>query len=565
MLNHPPHFSIAIVLGVCLAAGRPVPAAPPLTADQLLLVYNQRDPESVELAEYYAKARRVPADRLCPLEIQSTADEISRAEYERLIRDPIRDFLTRRGLRDKVRCLVTFYGVPIRVGSQAVWPDAAQLRAKWQAEFAEGLRAFEDLVRELQTMAAPSIPSSMPATRPAEDDLRRFYRGYNAAKQDAFERIQRLRQQKTGEEQGRRMLAIFEEVEGAGRLLSLLSPNPGADRATAEQQIEQAKRKLKVETDAAHDLLALAPPDPARDRGRQILRRYEGLLVYLLSLQNDLLRLETAESKAAVDSELMLLWWRTYPSTRWVWNPLSWRNRADPGLRNALPPGDSDLPVLMVARLDGPISLVVRTMIADAVDVEKRGLFGKFYLDARGLKQDEGAGRYDQSLRDLAVLARDAGLDVTLDDAPALFLPRTCPDAALYCGWYSVRKYVDAFTFVPGAIGYHLGSFEAVSLKAPNETGWCRGLLLDGAAATIGPVAEPYLESFPSPKEFFGLLLTGRFTLAECYAYTARFGSWMQMLLGDPLYMPFAAAPPVRLEQVFEDKMIPPGFRSTRK
>jgi uncharacterized protein (TIGR03790 family) len=114
-----------------------------------------------------------------------------------------------------------------------------------------------------------------------------------------------------------------------------------------------------------------------------------------------------------------------------------------------------------------------------------------------------------------------------------------------------LRKYVDAFDFVPGAVGYHIASFEAVSIKRPNEQGWVRGLLDDGIAATIGPVAEPYLQSFPRPNEFFGLLLTGEYTLAECYAYTVPGTSWMHLLIGDPLYNPFQNTPYLRAEQVF--------------
>jgi hypothetical protein len=34
-----------------------------------------------------------------------------------------------------------------------------------------------------------------------------------------------------------------------------------------------------------------------------------------------------------------------------------------------------------------------------------------------------------------------------------LFAPGTCRQTAIYCGWYSLKKYVDAFELVDGAIG----------------------------------------------------------------------------------------------------------------
>jgi uncharacterized protein (TIGR03790 family) len=64
-------------------------------------------------------------------------------------------------------------------------------------------------------------------------------------------------------------------------------------------------------------------------------------------------------------------------------------------------------------------------------------------------------------------------------------------------------------------------------------------MLEKGAGATIGPVSEPYLQAFLIPDAFFGLLIDGRLTLAECYALSNPFWSWQMVLIGDPLYRPF--------------------------
>jgi len=204
-------------------------------------------------------------------------------------------------------------------------------------------------------------------------------------------------------------------------------------------------------------------------------------------------------------------------------------------------------------------------MIDDAVAAEAAPPAGTVYLDARGLASDSRPGQFgffDGSLRDLASLLGSTNqLAVRLDDKPQLFAAGDCPNTVLYCGWYSLRTYVDAFTFTRGAIAWHIASFEAASLKKPGEAGWCKNTLQRGAAATLGPVAEPYLFSFPRPQDFFGLLLTGRFTLAECFAYTSPCASWMQMLLGDPLYRPFASRPYLKLEQIFAPQEIPEAFR----
>ena len=113
------------------------------------------------------------------------------------------------------------------------------------------------------------------------------------------------------------------------------------------------------------------------------------------------------------------------------------------------------------------------------------------------------------------------------------------PDVALYIGWYRLRSYEDAFSFNPGAIGYHIASGEAVSLHDPDEPGWCKNALEHGITATLGSIGEPFLDSFPAPKDFIALLLTGRYTLVEAYYLTTRYVSWRMVLVGDPLYNPW--------------------------
>jgi uncharacterized protein (TIGR03790 family) len=138
-------------------------------------------------------------------------------------------------------------------------------------------------------------------------------------------------------------------------------------------------------------------------------------------------------------------------------------------------------PTLMVARLDGPDLKTAKRLIDDAIAVEKAGgLTGKAYIDARGLTTLEGPphepGSYPDYDRALLVTAKgleglknesdEPRFEVTLNDEAELFTPGQCPDAALYCGWYSLGKYVDAFDWKQGAVAYHLASAETIPLHA---------------------------------------------------------------------------------------------------
>jgi hypothetical protein len=73
-------------------------------------------------------------------------------------------------------------------------------------------------------------------------------------------------------------------------------------------------------------------------------------------------------------------------------------------------------------------------------------------------------------------------------------------------------------------------------------------MIQKGVAATIGAIDEPRLSAFPVSQDFFALLLTGRYSLAECYWRTVPNVSWRMTLIGDPLYTPFKTNPQVVLE-----------------
>lgn len=245
---------------------------------------------------------------------------------------------------------------------------------------------------------------------------------------------------------------------------------------------------------------------------------------------------------AAVDSELALVREDSYPLDGWLPNKyfLGYRGK---NIRN-MPEK-----AILVSRLDGPTEDIVRRMIDDSLHAEKEGLSGRAYFDTRwpdpGTKADltafkDGYAFYDRAIHYAARLVEKSGrMPVTIDSKDSLFQPGQCPNAALYCGWYSLGQYVDAFTWVRGAVGFHIASSECQTLKNKESQVWCKRMLEKGVAATLGPVAEPYVQAFPLPDVFFGLLLDGQLSLAECYALSNPFWSWRMVLIGDPLYRPF--------------------------
>jgi len=236
---------------------------------------------------------------------------------------------------------------------------------------------------------------------------------------------------------------------------------------------------------------------------------------------------------ASFDSELMLVKKDKYKINLWLPNPffLPWRSR-----ETAIDKSD----VIMVSRLDGAHAGVVKRIVNDAIEAETKGLSGTVYFDARwkdpGQKKVSGYGHYDKSIHNAAGRLKKEGLKVVLNDKQGLFQPGDCPNAALYCGWYSLASYVDAFTWEKGSVGYHIASSECTTLKRKISNVWCKKMLDKGIAATIGPVGEPYVQSFPLPEIFFDFLTRGELTLVESYLVSLPYLSWKQVLVGDPLY-----------------------------
>ncbi|OHB66587.1 MAG: hypothetical protein A2Y77_13085 [Planctomycetes bacterium RBG_13_62_9] len=283
-------------------------------------------------------------------------------------------------------------------------------------------------------------------------------------------------------------------------------------------QLKQLRKVQEQEKEAIAQLEQRGQADSVACRDRRLR---------LSQIEMDIGRIMGNETGASVDSELSLVLCNAYELYRWQPNAL--RNPAAPQLFRTL----------MVSRLDGPSYGIAKGLIDKAIAAEEKGLAGAAYIDTRGLHGKDLYSYFDQSLRDLALLTRlRTSMPVQEEQTPTLFAPGSCPQTALYCGWYSVGKYVDAFDFVEGAVGFHIASFEAVNLRDPNSTQWCPAMLKDGITATLGPVAEPYLHAFPEPKMFFLALFDGH-CLVEAYYLTQPLNSWQLVLIGDPLYRPF--------------------------
>jgi uncharacterized protein (TIGR03790 family) len=238
----------------------------------------------------------------------------------------------------------------------------------------------------------------------------------------------------------------------------------------------------------------------------------------------------TNHNEAAVDSELCILGVEGLS----IEGPL--RNQY---FQSTTPFSEAKMPfLLLVGRIDAHTPEVCLRMIRDAVATERTGLWGRAFVDI-AKKIPEG----DKWLENIITANTQRGIPTVVDRNPETF-PSNYPmtQASLYYGWYSGNRdgplLNPGFRFKQGAVAIHIHSFSAVQMRNP-EANWSAALLAHGAAATVGNVYEPYLGPSHNLDVLHERLLAG-FSLAEASYMALPVLSWQSIVLGDPLYRPFA-------------------------
>jgi uncharacterized protein (TIGR03790 family) len=583
-------------MSLAIAASLATSCRAALQPEEIVIIAARGSRESEGLARYYARVRGVPAENLCLINLPAN-EVIPRETWQWGIRPEVRKWLVEHDPQQKIRCLLTVWGVPLKIGPAEADDESRKYRRFLEAEREHRLKLLGLVQNSLDQIASdgqiPGNADAINGEEPSENgqpvdasqasdeaadaatagpktDTGGIPDSNSGPQSSATSEVAsaRLRLEKSlqaaqvriarqpasdGRRRSQLQLQQLAAAAGGGNVIlqglnQQITANP--DVAPAARSEFDALRGRAAAFIEVRWLLDQMPPSIQRDSMvLALLERISGLLGSVDWLDEQLRVITQNETGASFDSELALVMWpEDYQLLRWQPNylRLNFENSQLPKVYRTL----------MVARLDAPTLVLAKGLVDTAIKIENEGLRGKVYLDGRGIAKLEDAnqipgsyGDYDRALLITAKGIEDqTEFEVVLDTSPQLFQEGACPDAALYCGWYSLAKYVDAFNWKPGAVAYHLASGEADTLRNPGSQAWCKKLIEDGVCATIGPVYEPYLGAFARPNEFFSLLLRGELTLAECYAATNPYNSWMMTLIGDPLYRPFkyrvGAGPP---------------------
>lgn len=534
-----------------------------LLPTEVAIIAARGNKESEQLAAYYAEARKIPTSQICLVDVPP-GDECPREAWEKSVRPAIAAWLAEHDPDRKLKCLATVYGVPLSIAAATPTPQYRAYQDYLAGERRSRLAALHLAIKgfdaiapagELSTDAigTPASPASAggsadgasPAPPPGSpEELPWLQQRLEVVLKAAQTRVAALPQGADRQAAQARLQQLVTAAGGAAVILQNIQqqmaaqPEPNENLAAEFHRLRGAASAW-LET---RQLLELRPPSIERDATiLSVVERLGGVIGAVPWLNDQIAIVARNESAASFDSELALVLWPAgYELLGRQPNYLR-RPYDQSHLRAAFP-------TLMVARIDGPTPAVARAIIDASLDAEAKGLAGKAYFDSRGIaKQTNPAGRQQAEATeyDRALLAAAEGfktgttVPVEVNEGPDVFAAGACPDAGLYCGWYSLGKYVDAFDWQPGAVAFHAGGDEAAGLHDAASQRWCKRLLEDGAAATIGATFGDDPAAFPLPNEFFGLLLGGDLTLAECVWQTQPFASWSVTVIGDPLYRPF--------------------------
>jgi uncharacterized protein (TIGR03790 family) len=164
-----------------------VPAAQALGPHEVLLLVNRQSETSLEVANHYARLRRIPAQNIIHLDVPEGAlaerAEISWADFQRTIREPVAAEVKRRGLADHALGWAYAPDFPVRITGDG--PALSLQGATYVGAQRPAPASVQTGQYHAPTYAGPDRPQGPFAESPQPGVLRRLAPGSHAHPQHA--------------------------------------------------------------------------------------------------------------------------------------------------------------------------------------------------------------------------------------------------------------------------------------------------------------------------------------------------------------------------------------------
>ena len=166
--------------------------------------------------------------------------------------------------------------------------------------------------------------------------------------------------------------------------------------------------------------------------------------------------------------------------------------------------------------------------------------YSDFFTPGRVIRTSRGNTAVVESIAPIPerlFLNTTAGFQA-LDTVYDAYGPLPVTNCMFYHGYYGPGAYKDVYTFIPGAVGYHMEYYGAIGFHK-QDPGWCNRAIQRNITATAGAVEAPSSEGIPYGDYFLYAFTRGRDFAESCYNSVYFGNRWMFCFFGDPLYAPF--------------------------
>jgi uncharacterized protein (TIGR03790 family) len=541
--------------------------------DRVLILVNDRVPESVSVGQYYAAKRNIPTANILHLKTLPT-EQISQEEFKDQIENPVRKFLDANGgaMRKKILYIVPTYGVPVKIAQQFAVDSVLVMMYAGQEDLKPPLRN----PYSAPTGSRPPHFAEWSDGVAAANNFKMFAvtRLDGPSAEIAKGLVDKAIQAETSltmtsgiayfDSQGTRhpeewQFAIDAEIKAASELSRKAGFNTvlhvqakalcGCMFAPPPQYLyDAANHRIAVSALGATASAAWAfPPVPEGDLTFQVA---EG------AVQNTGNSI-TLTLGSSSDRSRVRLFYPFVPFHEWYTSDEIVLEKVVDGAvaaRIAVPVKNDEKRINQFGELRLSVRNTRLAVYRDGVEIaavdDKSGK--PLHLERASLS----ANCWGFSIKGLTVTDA-AGAPVWDDkfstDSTARYQWQTSPRPGLNAlwvwGWYGGA--FDAYRFVPGAVGAQLTSFTADRIRTPLNAdpkmyshtsvrwggNWVPRMLEQGVTATWGAITEPYAVYYAPGGNVFDHLWAG-YNFGDSFYIAQNAVRWVMVAVGDPLYSP---------------------------
>ena len=555
-------------------------AQPMELRQRVLILVNDRVPESGQVGRYYAERRQIPLTNILRLKT-NPAETLSNEEYKEQIENPLRKFLDANNgaMKRRILYIVPVYGIPLKVpdklgvdsmisfmyvGHEDQKPPlrnpyygAIGSRPPKFAEWSDGTAAANGfkmfVVTRLDGPSAAIAKGLVDKAIEAEKTVTRKtgvayfdYQGYRKPDEWQFAVDEEIRE---GAERAKAL--GFETV-----LHKQAAATCHAKIAPATQYLwDEAKKQMILSTNQSTGGVSLPLPGLSE----------ADFAVRLESLDRAMQTSVTLLLNGASDKSYVRFYYPFVPFTEFNASDEAVLEKVVDGTvaaravlrmanNEALVNNTGELKLSVrkgriAAYRNGTELVAVDDQSGKALSLVSAGITTVCWTTAlRGFRVQDAAGKVIWS-------------DDFSGDSRARYQWKITPAGGLNAmwlwGWYSGAP--DAYRFLPGAVGAELTSFTAASIRTPQNAdpkyasfkdvrwggNWVARLLEEGITASWGAVEEPYATYYARGPNVFDHLWAG-YNFGDSFYIAQNALRWVMVAVGDPLYAPPAFAKPDR-------------------